>query len=353
MLTVIIAIISAVISGILLSYNLYHMRGRLNIVLGTIISSVSTFVIIREFQAQATLLSKYSTVDNWETILAVAASIIPIIILIPIRKQTSQNLKIVTLISITNVFIHMVNRAPETAGIQALINILFILILSGISEDRQANRIKNINDNLLRAQAKYYEDINETDTKIRRIKHDMKNHLIAIEELNKLGDQKKTEEYIQTLRQQITESDTIYRTGNDIADAILNDKVKTARKQGIEIKVEGDLNGLQIDPVDTCTILANLLDNAIEASAKLFGTNANKTIELEFQKSQNFIIITQKNNTINTQTDKTTKQDPNHGFGISNIKDAVRRNDGEIKINILQNEDRINKFEAEIMLPMK
>ncbi len=208
-----------------------------------------------------------------------------------------------------------------------------VVLSAKSSESKFYSRISKINENYLNAQKKYYDSRQKSDTEIRRIKHDMKNHMICIKELCKKGKYEELEEYISGITDMLNESDKSIHVGNDIADAIINDKFSKAEKKGITLTVSGTLDTDYFAPIDVCTILSNLLDNAIEATEIL--NEDMRKIDISFKKNRHFILITVLNPSdvfVNTShTDKLDKA--NHGFGIANVRRAVEKYGGEVSFN--------------------
>ena len=99
-------------------------------------------------------------------------------------------------------------------------------------------------------------------------------------------------------------------------------------------------NGVDfIEPLDVSTIFGNGLDNAIEASEKL--PEEQRAILVKAGKMQNFFSVLIENNCLqdsgNTKSrtqgllHRTTKNDDFlHGFGISNMRKAVEKYDGQL-----------------------
>ena len=57
---------------------------------------------------------------------------------------------------------------------------------------------------------------------IRRMKHDMKNHCIAIEELAKQKDYDKIQNYLQEMLQEMETKQVWLQTGNIVIDGVVN-----------------------------------------------------------------------------------------------------------------------------------
>ena len=230
-----------------------------------------------------------------------------------------------------------------------------ISILISMFKVKSAYYYKNmneINEHYMEMQLKHFEAYKNSQIETRRIKHDMKNHIICINELLGKNRLQELKEYIDDLKEDIEGIDSSIRTGNVILDSIINEKYTIIKKEGIDFSINGylhDKNTMQ--PVDICTIFANAIDNAIEASLKEKDKNKRK-IDISIKENKNFIFITFINNMIMVKRRGknnffTTKMDSlNHGFGILNIQYAVDKYNGDIDI-----ETEGNKFKLEIVLP--
>lgn len=175
--------------------------------------------------------------------------------------------------------------------------------------------------------------------------HDYINHLNA---LLALAEQNKNAEEIKYLKEQIgLESDNvdIIDTGDAVINAVLNYKYREAKKKGIIMPLMIDnLNNIKVSESDIVTILSNILDNAIEATEKC----DTKKIVLQITKQEpDKVLFIDSCNTCLPESfsDKlrfTTKADKeNHGYGISNIKYVVEKNNGECIIDKTDNLFRI------------
>ena len=120
--------------------------------------------------------------------------------------------------------------------------------------------------------------------------------------------------------------------------------------------MDGKLSGVKLSALDTCTILANILDNAIEAVEKL--DEDKKHIELTFKRNENYMIITETNQTLNEVDIRdniiiTTKKDKaNHGFGLINIKETAEKYGGECYLTSYKEKENYY-FKLEIILPVE
>ena len=233
--------------------------------------------------------------------------------------------------------------------------IMNISILISIFKSKSAYYYKNmseINEHYMEMQLKHFEAYKNSQIETRRIKHDMKNHIICINGLldkNKIDELK---EYVNGLKENVEGIDSSFKTGNIIVDSIINEKYAVIKKENIDFHINGYMNGENtMQLVDICTIFANAIDNAIEGSLKEKDKSKRK-IEISIKENKNFMFITFINNMVMVKRRGknnfiTTKNDSvNHGFGIVNIKYALAKYNGDFEI-----ETENNEFKLEIIIP--
>ena len=141
------------------------------------------------------------------------------------------------------------------------------------------------------------------------------------------------------------------RTGIEAVDYILSQKEKWASEKGIDMSIHAEYpKNCRIDPVDLCTILTNLLDNAIEACERC-SPEIERKIKLTIRRIHQFIIIKIENSSSTTPTIRnekmmTTKINKSmHGWGIQNVKSAVEKYHG-----VMEYDYKNNIFTMNVML---
>lgn len=193
-----------------------------------------------------------------------------------------------------------------------------------------------VNKYYLNAQLEHFKAYKETQRETRRIRHDMKNQIACLYTLIESGSLEESRQYIEKLNDQVLHISKELYCGNDIADAILNEKSVLAAKEDIHIHLHGTLGNIPVDAVDMCTIFANALDNAVEALKDT--SSGQKDIEIEFKARNNLQYITFRNPVApgkNLGAFLTTKRDLiNHGFGLENIRLAVKKYNGQMDCRI-------------------
>ena len=187
-------------------------------------------------------------------------------------------------------------------------------------------------DKQLAMQARYYEKMDYLSNDIRRFRHDYKNHMFC---LNSLLNENKTEDaikYLESITNNQTMQTSTFRSGNTIADTILNDKNEIAAKNECKLNFTGVISPC-ISAFDICTILANALDNSIEACQKIPDGNK-RFIDVNCFLKRDIQIICisnpNSNDNPNLQTSKENKTD--HGFGLFNIKKTVEKLGGTVNV---------------------
>lgn len=218
----------------------------------------------------------------------------------------------------------------------ACIVLVIITIWYGIVTNREKQIKKQIkqNEEYMKLQKEYYLNLLEQDDKMRRFRHDMNSHIIAIKSLNQKGECKELENYLNC----IIESSAIYSiekyTGNNTIDAVMRQLIAEAKKHQIDIVVEGDLpEEIRVSEYDLCTIISNLIKNAIEACGRIEGFSKRKiNIIIKNYNDQIFISVkntfagqvTMKNNHLVTSKNRYE----NHGIGSENVKNTVEKYGG-------------------------
>lgn len=267
-----------------------------------------------------------------------------------------------------NIIIMVLGETPETFGLDSLNTLsplvrlivattvfLNIFFLISFIKDKTSAYYRIANQRNLRYmedELKYFQNYRDSQTEMRRYRHDMKNHFLCLQALCKERKYEAIEDYIDQLFSGWQEADSIYHTGDDIVDSILNGKAPLLTRQGISLTVSGHFgNTLPLEPLDICTIFANAIDNAAEANEKVSDLNQ-RYLKISIKSSQNYYIITFANPiTVPVMIDSSmiipsSKTGEHHGFGLRNIKLTAQKYQGYIA---LKTENNI--FTLEVVLP--
>ena len=196
----------------------------------------------------------------------------------------------------------------------------------------------------------HYQEVETMYKQIRGWRHDYRNHIQLMKVLAANGDMDAIKDYLDKLDTDLSTVDTVVKTGNAMADAILNSKISLAKSKGISVKVDAHIPvKLKMSELDLCVIIGNLFDNAIDASMALPEEQRLIRVYMDMKNTQLYISFT--NFTATKKLAKvgnrfqTTKGD-GHGFGLVRIDHIIERLDGYLSRN---SED--GAFTTEILLP--
>lgn len=212
-----------------------------------------------------------------------------------------------------------------------------------VKEKEMYTRLESKND--------YYEKLEKSQEDIRRLYHDMNNHLYAIKNMNK--NKSDSLEYIESIQNELNKANQIKASGNAIFDIIVDEKMNICKNKGIEFDIDVDSKNTGfIKNMDMSSILANILDNAIEACDKM--TSNKKYIKLTSMWADDMFVIICENSKENEVkkigdrfiTDKLNKSE--HGIGIKSVEKSVKNYDGNMMIFC---DD--NLFKVKIMIPKR
>ncbi len=221
-----------------------------------------------------------------------------------------------------------------------IINVFFSNKYSRIENETQQQRMAIYK---LETQTRYYEEKMRDEERIKEIYHDMKNHLLLLEE--EWGEKNSTG--IENLRKEMAQYENYYRTGNKFVDIILKDKLTKAAEYGIHIEDSVELIDIDfIEPLDFSTVFGNLLDNAIEA-CRLIEEPEKRQISISSKREHNLLVIRIKNNKV-CRNIKNVPKKVIHGYGLANVTAAVHKYGGEM--DIIEGEQ---EFAVNIVIPIK
>lgn len=193
---------------------------------------------------------------------------------------------------------------------------------------------------------KYYAEVENMYSKMRGWRHDYRHHIQAMKVHAAHGEYREIDRYLDMLDDDLTNVETVVKTGNRMADAILNSKLSLAEQKGIQIKADAKIPvSLAVSELDLCIIIGNLLDNAIEACMELPPERRLIRIYMEMKGNYLYLALTNTAGGKKKQSFRTTKGE-GHGFGIVRADAIVKKYGGYIT---RASEDEA--FSTEMLLP--
>lgn len=230
--------------------------------------------------------------------------------------------------------------------------LLFIYIKRSIIKlvDR---RIERFQSELIEKQVR---EIQNMYRQVRGWRHDYRNHInnmkIQLSQENYDG----LSDYLNELADDLDTVDTVIKTGNVMADAILNSKLNVAEKMNVQLNVKANVpEMLPMSDVELCSVLGNMLDNAVEACSTL--PEEERFMRVYIGKLKGQLYLSVQNSAGKVRKEKgsylSTKEDASsstklHGYGLFRIDRVAKKYGGYVN---RQNEEGI--FATEIMIPLK
>ncbi|WP_338660925.1 sensor histidine kinase [Paraclostridium sordellii] len=246
-----------------------------------------------------------------------------------------------------NLIIFNSNITPKLSFISSiLLTMVVFKAIKNIKDKNEENLLKEKID----MQYNYYLNLQESQNKVKRLYHDMSNHIMCIKTMS--SEQEDLNNYIDGISKNLNEFKEIYNTGNMILDIILNEKQAKCNENDISLYCDINFSKCNfIEMTDVCSIFSNIIDNAIEACNKI--NNGEKYIKIRGTVVKSYYVIRCENSKINKIKIKnnkiiTSKKDKFiHGIGLKSVKSSLKKYDGELEI-----EDFESEFLLQIYIPI-
>lgn len=317
----------SVLSGSLLGGNLYP-----NTAGSVLLFLISVAVIDRIFDSDD---FRKAIFDKKQTLLLVVTPVTSIVVLFSMLYTNLENDKTASIICICMLIINL------------SVFYLYHEMLKSYTHLRERDIYKQ--------QTALYENqmeiIMESQSRIRALRHDMKNHILALQAVVTNGSKAEIQEYLQGMQEFMVNPAEYVMTGNENIDSLLNYKIRRAKEQlnVVETKISIP-EKLNLYSFDLNVILGNLLDNAMEAAVQ----TEEKKLEIQMSIERGVLFLNISNSYNEKFSGKkgiwnTTKADQHHhGMGMKNVQMIIEKYHGDMEIMCDS-----SRFEVDIMLYMK
>ena len=229
--------------------------------------------------------------------------------------------------------------------------LLHVMANSAIKESRYQTELT-----LLSQSQQHQEELTRAHLEMVEYRHDMKHHLQVLEKMVTKEQNKDAEVYLAEIQNDSLQD--CFATGSSAVDAILTAKVSAMKIHGISFHyIPYPLRSLPVSTADFCSIIGNLLDNAVEGILRIpTDKKVTREIQLSFLRAGNMFYITCENpcdpssiKTYNGNYCSSKAKSDNegiHGIGLRSIERIATQVDGRINFCI---DDEV--FYAEVVLP--
>lgn len=237
-----------------------------------------------------------------------------------------------------------ISSKTANGNTQIFVVCVFFLItnLMGLIVFFHANRYytdyqeETIKSAYAKASSKYFKKTERQNDVLQKIWHDMGNYMRILKNMGEAKD-KSHIAYLEEMKSRIGSITGTIKTGNLMADTILNDK----RNEALQYQIQFDVKALlppeiPMSDMDFSSLLFNTLDNAIEANQGNQPISAPKHISVDMNLEGNFLYYRIENSCVSRKMDSQKKLHPKpyigDGFGMRIIQDIADKYDGELKV---------------------
>lgn len=221
------------------------------------------------------------------------------------------------------------------------LGLLFLLMI--LTETQQLEQVRR----LASLRESYYQAQRQEETQLRKLRHDLRNHLTAVQGLLGRGEVRRAEEYLRKLAGSPALGAGLRLCENETANAVLSAKARVMESIGLTGRFAVALpQALPIADPDLCALLGNALDNAMEAAEQA----RDKTVDLRCRVDKGLFMLRVENaverelnpDLTTTKADKTA-----HGFGLAGMREIAQRYGGS-----LETRAEAGRFELVACLPV-
>lgn len=197
---------------------------------------------------------------------------------------------------------------------------------------------------------KYCNEVESMYLKMRGWRHDYHNHIQALQASMALGKYDEVNDYLRSLNDDLTNVDTVIKTGRVMVDAILNGKMNIAAQNDIPVNAKAKIPDVTpVTDVDLCIIIGNLLDNAVEENKKLPQDERFIRVYIGQKNTQLYLAFT---NAAGKKREKreglfSSSKGAEHGFGLARVGSVVKKYGG-----LFSADSEDGGFTAEILIPL-
>ncbi len=207
----------------------------------------------------------------------------------------------------------------------ALALLYALLVLAEHERLKQADKLASLRES-------YYQGLQREEQQVRTIRHDLRNHLTAIQGLLERGESEQALQYLDRLSGSPALQGGRRLCENDAANAVLSAKLESLRQVGLEADFAVSLpKELPLDAVDLCALLGNALDNAQEAALQ----TCDHRVLLRCRTEKGLFMLRVVNafqgplqpDLVTSKEDKSA-----HGFGVPGMREIAERYGGALDI---------------------
>lgn len=245
------------------------------------------------------------------------------------------SLQMISELGITEEYVNYYGLSTSFVCVGMVLLIVWQSIL--LKREVQYKKQNEMYNMYMKLQEERVKEVVAQDEKMRRFRHDLKNHFAALSGYVMASDMESIGKYLQEMNESVDVAEYKDYTGNIAVDAIIRQNEEFAKNNNIQFVVDAtNIENEDIAVFDLCTIISNIIKNALEACLKITEVS-NRKVVVSICTYESKICIFVKNTVAeNVKITEgkliTTKGDfVNHGLGSGNVERTVRKYNGVIK----------------------
>lgn len=203
---------------------------------------------------------------------------------------------------------------------------------------------------LAQAREIYYQGLQREQQQVRTLRHDLGNHLTALQGLLEANRQEEARRYLQTLAQSPALTGGVRWCENETANAVLASKAAAVQQKGLSLDCKVTIPpDIPVSGPDLCALMGNALDNAMEGAADA----ADKRIILRAGAEKGLLMLRVENAYAGQRQRlgdlfPTTKEEKQaHGLGLRGMREIANRYGGSLEASA-----RNGRFQLIACLPL-
>lgn len=213
--------------------------------------------------------------------------------------------------------------------------VIFAVVLQGVYTQVNAEGEIRLTKLQIEMYQNKYDQMQERELKMRKIRHDTIHHLRTIATLFSTGDDTQAKQYIDEILKMINNTQSKEYSKNNIMNITLAWFAEKSKNKGIRFTWDCNIPFRETTyDAQLCSVVSNILENAIEGCQRV---EADSFIDIKIKMHGASVFIKASNRfdgvlLKNRNVYVSRKAEDGHGYGISSIKEIARRLNGRCKI---------------------
>jgi sensor histidine kinase YesM len=203
-------------------------------------------------------------------------------------------------------------------------------------------------DKLASLRESYYQNLRREEQQVRTLRHDMRNHLTAVQGLLERGETQRAASYLSEIASSPAMGGRRNLCENETANVVLAAKAEDMDQRGLIGDFAVSLpRELSITDTDLCALLGNALDNAIEAAVQA----GDKRISVRCRADKGLFMLRVENaveGEIRPDLSTTKADKSAHGFGLAGMREIAQRCGGSLETRV-----QGGRFELVACIPLE